>query len=80
MLKIDIHTHIMPRDTPRWVDKFGYGDFIHLEDCGPCTARMMRGDKFFREIESNCWDPVKRMDDCDETGVDVQVLSIIPVL
>lgn len=79
-MKIDIHTHIMPKEIPRWIDKFGYGSFIHLEDCGPCTARMMQGDKFFREIESNCWDPVVRMKECDHHQVTVQVLSIIPVL
>lgn len=78
--KVDIHNHIMPKEVPRWVDKFGYGDFIHLEHHANCKAKMMQGDKFFREIESNCWDPEVRMEDCDETGVDVQVLSIIPVL
>lgn len=79
-MKIDIHTHIMPKDIPRWIEKFGYGSFIHLEDCGECTARMMQGDKFFREIDSNCWDPKKRMQECDVEGVHVQVLSVIPVL
>ncbi len=80
MLKIDIHTHIMPNRIPNWVKKFGYGDFIHLEDCGECTARMMQGDRFFREVESNCWDPQVRMKECDKHGVHVQVLSVIPVL
>ena len=28
MLKIDIHTHILPKDIPNWKDKFGYGGFI----------------------------------------------------
>lgn len=79
-MKIDIHTHIMPRDIPRWVEKFGYGKFVHLEDCGDCRARMMVGDKFFREVESNCWDPVVRIHECDTHGVHQQVLSIIPVL
>lgn len=79
-MKIDIHTHIMPYVIPKWIEKFGYGKFVHLEDCGDCRARMMIGDKFFREIESNCWDTAVRMKDCDATGVDMQVLSIIPVL
>lgn len=70
----------MPRDIPRWVEKFGYGKFVHLEDCGPCSARMMIGDKFFREVQSNCWDAEVRIKDCDRHGVSMQVLSIIPVL
>jgi len=79
-MKVDIHTHILPRNIPKWAEKFGYGRFVHLEDCGPCVARMMVGDKFFREIESNCWDAEARLKECDRHGVHVQVLSIVPVL
>ncbi len=41
---------------------------------------MLIGDKSFREIESNCWDPGKRIEECDDTGVDMQVLSTVPVM
>lgn len=80
MQKIDIHTHIMPGEMPRWSEKFGYPGFIHLDHHKPCGARMMQGDKFFREIEDNCWDPSPRLRDCDHHHVDIQVLSTIPVL
>lgn len=80
MKKIDIHTHIMPERIPNWFEKFGYGEFIHLEHHKPCCARMIKGDKFFREIESNCWEPKDRIPEMDTTGVDIQVLSTIPVL
>ena len=80
MLKIDIHTHIMPRDVPKWAERFGYGNFIHLDHCSDCVARMMQGDKFFREVESNTWDAKTRIKECDVHGVHVQVLSVIPVL
>ncbi len=80
MLKIDIHTHIIPEKVPQFGKKFGYDGFIHLEHHKPCCAKMMIGEQFFREIESNCWDPVKRMGDCEEHGVNVQVLSPIPVM
>jgi aminocarboxymuconate-semialdehyde decarboxylase len=80
MLKIDIHTHILPENIPDWTKKFGYGEFIRLDHHKPCCARMLKGDKFFREIESNCWDAGVRMNECDHHGVHVQVLSTIPVM
>lgn len=78
-MKIDIHTHIMPDKMPNWVQKFGYGEFIHLEHRN-CKACMMKGDKLFREVEDNCFDTVVRLKEMDETEVTVQVLSTIPVL
>jgi len=78
-MKIDIHTHIMPDKMPNWVQKFGYGEFIHLEHRN-CKACMMKGDKVFREVDNNCFDAVERLKDMDETSVNIQVLSTIPVL
>ena len=81
MLKIDVHTHILPRYMPKWSEKFGYGNFIHLEDGSrPGYARMMQGDTFFREIDSNCWDEDERVEEYSESGVDVQVVCTIPVM
>lgn len=81
MLKIDIHTHILPRDIPRWKEKFGYGGFITLDHHKPCCARMLKDDgKFFREIEDNCWSPEKRIEECDTQNLNVQVLSTVPVM
>jgi len=80
MLTIDIHTHILPEHIPNWKAKFGYGGFVQLEHHKPCCARMMVDDKFFREVEDNCWDPVKRIHECEKSHVDVQVLSTVPVM
>ena len=80
MLKVDIHTHIIPEHLPDFKKKYGYGGFIRLEHHKPCCARMMLDDKFFREIEDNCWDPERRMKDCDAHHVHMQVLSTIPVM
>ncbi|MFN2423795.1 MAG: amidohydrolase family protein, partial [Cryomorphaceae bacterium] len=37
-------------------------------------------NKFFREVEDNCWDAEARMKECNEHHVDVQVLSTVPVM
>jgi len=78
-MKIDIHTHIMPEKMPNWTEKFGYGEFIHLEHRN-CEACMIKGDKLFRVVEENCYKPELRLKEMEDTGVNMQVLSTIPVL
>lgn len=80
MLKIDMHTHILARELPRWTENWGYGDFIHLEHHREGYARMMQGDRFFREIAANCWDPEIRIEEYAKHGTQVQVVCTIPVM
>lgn len=79
-LKIDMHTHILPYEIPNFAEKFGYGDFISLLHHKPDAARMMKGDKFFREIYANCWDPTLRIEEYAEFDTQVQVICTIPVM
>lgn len=79
-MKIDMHTHIIPRKLPNFADKFGYGDFISLLHHRPGYARMMKGDKFFREIKENCWDPEIRIKEYEQFQTRLQIISTIPVL
>jgi aminocarboxymuconate-semialdehyde decarboxylase len=79
-MKIDLHTHILPREWPDLDKKYGYSGFVRLEHCDDCSARMMIGDRFFREIKSNTWDPAPRVEDMDRAGVTMQVLSTVPVM
>jgi len=80
MLTIDVHTHILPAELPDLAAQYGYGGFIAIERHGTGCARMQIDGRPFREIEANCWDPEKRIAECDATGVDVQVLSTVPVM
>jgi aminocarboxymuconate-semialdehyde decarboxylase len=79
-LKIDLHTHILPREWPDLDAKYGYPGFIRLDHYQPCCARMMMGDRVFREITDNVWEPSRRLEEMDQAGVTMQVLSTVPVM
>lgn len=80
MLKIDMHSHIIPKNMPNWTDKFGYGDFIYLQHHKDGFAKMMKGNQFFREIEANCWDAGLRIEEYARFNTQVQVICTIPVM
>ena len=80
MLKIDVHTHILPRDWPDLKERYGYGGFVQMRHEMDGCARMEIDGKHFRTVEPNCYDPQVRLADCERDGVDVQVLSTVPVM
>jgi len=78
-LKIDFHTHIISEDFINLAEKYGNDKWPVLEKTCSCGANIMVKDNVFREIESDAWDPTKRMEDMDQEGIGIQVLSPIPV-
>jgi aminocarboxymuconate-semialdehyde decarboxylase len=80
MIKIDMHSHIIPEYLPDWSNIFGYGDFIKLVHHKPGFAKMMKGSMFFREIKDNCWNSDLRMLEYSNFSVNYHVASTIPVL
>ncbi|RIB03176.1 2-amino-3-carboxymuconate-6-semialdehyde decarboxylase [Gigaspora rosea] len=79
-LKIDMHTHILPKHWPDLKKKYGYGGWVQLDHHEPGKARMIIDGKNFREIQCNCWSADERVRECTGNGVDVQVISTVPVM
>ncbi len=80
MLKIDIHTHILPPEWPDLRERYGYGGWVQLQHEPTGCSHMTLDGNFFRAVESNCWDADVRTGECDAHGVHVQVLSTVPIL
>jgi aminocarboxymuconate-semialdehyde decarboxylase len=79
-MKIDMHTHILPRTWPDLRERFGYGGFISLEPGEAGRVNMMLDGSFFRAVDPNCFDLSARLDDCDRTGVTMQGMCTVPVM
>ncbi|KAK4462941.1 hypothetical protein QBC42DRAFT_146507, partial [Cladorrhinum samala] len=86
LFRIDMHTHIMPQRLPSetltsLAPSYPWPEFR------PCASDpesrdvdMYVGSSFFRRVQPNCYDPEVRLKEMDAAGVDVQVLSTVPVL
>jgi aminocarboxymuconate-semialdehyde decarboxylase len=80
MFKVDVHTHILPPSWPDLSERYGTPGFPAFERQADGTSHMMVDCKHFRTFHPNSWDAEVRMRDCDGTGVDVQVLSTVPIM
>ncbi|MFM8238878.1 MAG: amidohydrolase, partial [Actinomycetota bacterium] len=77
---IDIHSHDVPRGWPDLAERTGDAEpWPRLRLESERDAMILIGDREFRRITSQCWDPDVRAADMDADGVDVQVVSPTPV-
>ncbi len=80
MPTIDIHSHFFPESWPDFASRFGTPDWPWLKHLGDGEGMVMLGNREFRRIKQSCWDPVLRLEELDQQGVDLQVISATPVL
>jgi aminocarboxymuconate-semialdehyde decarboxylase len=79
MLKIDTHAHILPRDWPDLAKKYGDDRFAVMTRSDG-HHRIYKDGRFFREVWDSAFDAATRIADYAQHGVDVQVISTVPVL
>ena len=78
-LRVDFHTHIISEDFPDLASKYGDDRWPSINRTCDCGAEIIVKGKSFRKITDQAWDVKKRIQDMDNEGVDIQVLSPIPV-
>ncbi|HET7301419.1 MAG TPA: amidohydrolase family protein [Oleiagrimonas sp.] len=79
MLKIDVHSHILPRDWPDLAKKYDDNRFPVMTHSDGHN-RIYKDGRFFREVWDSAFDPVTRIGEYRQHEVDVQVISTVPVL
>ena len=80
MFKIDIHTHILPQNLNEITEKYSDPRFLKIDPIDDLSAMLKKDGSDFRKIACNCWNQNVRMQEFDNTDVDIQVLSTLPVL
>jgi aminocarboxymuconate-semialdehyde decarboxylase len=80
MTAIDVHTHLIPPGWEDWATKFGGERWPRLVEHDACTATIMTGEHFFRDVDDRSWSAERRLEDMDRMGVARQALSPPPVM
>ncbi len=78
-MRVDFHTHYIPKHFPDMAEKYGDAGWPTLLHTGLCQADIYNAGKHYRSIDDRSWQPERRLKDMDAEGVDIQVLSPIPV-
>ncbi len=75
-----MHSHFYPKLTQKQGEVLGLTAIPWLRDDGDGTGFMMSGNQEYRPVQAPLWDPVARLQQMDELGVAVQVISATPML
>lgn len=74
---VDVHSHVMPVGLPDLDGAYPFA-WPSLAIDGD-RGTIVVGGKPFRPVDARCWSPAHRVEDLDAGGVDIQVVSPVPV-
>ena len=79
-MKIDIHTHILPINLPKFNNKFKNEKYLSIESSKNNKTFMIKDSKIFRIIEQSCWDINTILSDMNNNNIQINVLSTVPIM
>ena len=62
MMRIDLHTHIVPERWEDFAARYGGGKWPRLVHRDACRGTIMTGDAVFREVDDRSWRPERRIE------------------
>jgi aminocarboxymuconate-semialdehyde decarboxylase len=77
---IDIHTHVVPRDFPRYAGRHADAPWPSMREAHACHRHVMISGSVYRTVSQQAWDVGVRTADMDRLGVARHVLSPMPEL
>jgi aminocarboxymuconate-semialdehyde decarboxylase len=78
---IDIHSHVVPADFPRYLGKHADARWPQTQAGHDCRHRNIVIDgKVFRTVADECWNVDRRLEMMSRAGLSRQVLSPMPEL
>ncbi len=75
---IDVHTHIFASGWPDFAARYGGDRWPRLEGDPATGCRLYLGGTLNRSLTPHAFDPARRIEDMDRTGVGRQLLSPAP--
>lgn len=77
---IDIHSHFLPERWPDLAKRYGTLKWPWMRHTEAGKAMLMVGDTDFRPVYDACWSGSRRIEEMDRDGIDMQVISVTPLL
>jgi aminocarboxymuconate-semialdehyde decarboxylase len=76
---VDVHAHHFPLGLPDLTARTGDVRWPRLVRDDDRTGRIMLGEHEFRKVRSPLWDVSDRLEELDAVGIDVQLVSPVPI-